>query len=613
MPYGPLRRGADVDDTWSSQGSWIGACRYSTGTRPGLRRRCARCLTRATSSLCWRRTPVSIIATISGKLCVGQTSNRQDHRRATTIAAAYRAWGWRVKRLEGDFAFILWDRREHLLVGARDLHGGRPLFFSQVGDQLVVGSCLTAMLAYPRIPRDINRAALACSLISAASTLVEETEFRAVSRVPAGCMVRWSPGRTPVVQRFAEAPQFERLDDVGPQEAAERLREVLGQAVRERLASSGVSSVWMSGGYDSPAIFALGRTNRGVGQELLPVSMSYPVGDKGREDELIERVAGHYGAPVEWVARASLPPLPDPAEWARRRDQCAAHPYENWNRALMAGTRRLGARIALSGNGGDQFFGVSGIFLGDLLRRGHWVSLWRELRALGFGPKGLRPLFHWAVKPNLPPYLLEVARRLRGGRHLKQHLQRSAPAWLGGGPALAADVQARQWKFSNRRPGESLASAEAAWYLHTSAGQQIVSLVGEFSLGGGVESRSPMYDGRVLDLMSRRPREDRYSMAENKRLLRQALAGLLPAEHLAPRSNRTGLPGGYLVDELPAVLPEWFDRLGSDMRLADLGLVQPRELRQSLDRYLRNPPWESSEGVAVFDVLSAEYWLRSHP
>jgi asparagine synthase (glutamine-hydrolysing) len=404
---------------------------------------------------------------------------------------------------------------------------------------------------------------------------------------------------------------FEQGDDADPEEAAARLREVLGRAVRERLAVRGTTTVWMSGGYDSPSVFALGRANRANGQEVVPVSMSYPLGDKGREDELIQKVADHFGAQVAWVRRQDVAGLPDPVEWAERRDEAVAHPYECWNRALVAGTRSVGARVALTGNGGDQFFGVSGIFLGDLVRTMRLPSLYRELRALGLRLRGLRELFHWAVKPNLPQPMLRFAAWIRGGRRLGMHLQRQVPSWLVANRAFLRALYDRQWQFRQRRPGESLASAEASWYLHTKHGQRIISIVGGLALADGVEVRSPMYDQRVLNLIARRPREDRYSNAENKRLLRRSLRGLLPPEHLAPRRNRTGLPGGYLAEALPKVLPAWLGRLGS-LWLADMGLVNPKELQQSLDQYLRNPVWESQIGVQVLQVVSVEYWIRRH-
>lgn len=604
-----LRRGRDHTASWSAEGSWIGACRYAWELEPDF--------------------AAGVIVHAEGQLVVAADASlyyRDDLRAALRsagveptgkspshlIAAAYRAWGPAgVARLEGDFAFVVWDRREQRLIGARDLHGSRPLFFAQLGERLVVASCLSAVAAHPGIPRELNLLAVAEDLFNVSSMVVEDTAFRAIKRVPAGCMLTWRPGSAPRLERFAAAPLFEQGDDADADEAAARLRAVLGRAAQERLAAAGPSSVWMSGGYDSPSVFALARTGCAAGQEVLPVSMSYPVGDKGREDELIQAVADHHGAPVTWVSRTDVPALPDPVEWAERRDEAKAHPYECWNLALVAGTRRLGSRIALNGNGGDQFFGVSGIFLGDLIRRGQLLVLFRELRALGFRARGLRAAFHWAVKPNVPPPLLRFAGWLRGGKRLRQHLQRAVPEWLAADPAFVADLYERQWQFHRRRPGESFASAEASWYLHTGSGQRIISTLGAFTVAHGVEPRSPMYDMRVLELMARRPREDRYALAENKRLLRRSLHSLLPAGHLAPRRDRTGLPGGYLAEALPRALPAWWARLGRSFVLADVGLVSPKALERTLDRYLRNPAWESQAGVDVFDVLSTEYWLRS--
>lgn len=604
-----LRRGRDKIETWAADGSRIGVCRYAWELDPDfadgvLVHADGQLVVVADASLYYRDDLIIALRSAG----VEPTGRSPSH----LIAAAYRAWGPAgVARLEGDFAFVLWDRREQRLIGARDLHGSRPLFFAPAGDHLVVASCLSAVAAHPGMSRDLNLLAIAEDLCSLSSVVVEDTAFRAIRRVPAGCLVQWQPCSTPQLRRFAEAPLFEQGDDADAEEAAARLRAVLGRAARERLAIAGRTSVWMSGGYDSPSVFALARTGRGAGQEVLPVSMSYPVGDRGREDELIQAVADHHGVPVTWVSRADIPPLPDPTEWAERRDDAIAHPYECWNLALVAGTRRLGSHIALNGNGGDQFFGASGIFLGDLLRRGHLIALFRELRALGLRLRGLRELFHWAVKPNLPRPLVRMVTRLRRGKRLRQHLQRAIPEWLAADPGFVADLYDRQWDFHRRRPGESFASAEASWYLHTGAGQRIISTLGAFALANGVESRSPMYDPRVLAMMARRPREDRYAHAENKRLLRRAMQGLLPAEHLAPRRNRTGLPGGYLAEVLPRALPAWLERLGGHLLLADVGLVNPVALRRTLDRYLRNPPWENQAGAEVFDVLSTEFWLRS--
>lgn len=602
-------RGAAYEGLWTESGNAVGVGRDAWELGPDfaageLLYESDRVVVAADASLYYRADLVQALAE-AGQQPV-------SHGPGALIAAAYLAWGDDcVSRCEGDFAFILWDRQRGRLLAARDLTGTRPLFFAESGSQLVLSSSLLAVARFPGVPQGLNRLAIAEVLISAASLSVTDTEYSAIRRVPAAHRLVWSPGGAPQLERFTAGPIFDRTRRADGQEAATELRVVLGRAVKERLAATGVTSVWMSGGYDSPSIFALGRAEADAGQSVLPVSMSYPEGDTGREDELITAVAEFNQTPVTWTAIADVPGHPDPLAWARRRDESFAHPFEPWNQALARGSRAAGSRIALSGNGGDQFFSVSPVFLSDLLRSGRWMALAQEARALGFRPRGYRELFHWAVQPNLPPFAHRLIARLRGGRALRPHLQTAFPEWFPSDPALVAQLRARQWHYDQRRPGEPMSSAESNWYLTTSFGQRVGCLVSTLAHAVGVEVRSPMYDRRVLALMAGRPREDRFGGGENKRLLRAAVQGLLPAEHLARRKRRTGLPGGYLVRALPPALTQAVEGLGSSFHLGDLGLVDPAKVKAACARYLANPRAESGLGPQVFEVLAVEYWLRA--
>lgn len=528
------------------------------------------------------------------------------------IAAAYRAWGADlVKALEGDFGFLVWDRRRRTLVAACDLAGTRPLFFATVGDRLILGSSMTAVAAHPAVPRDLNALTIAEDLINAGSTMVRETTFRAVERLPAGTRLVWQPGSGATVERFWEVPEFDQDDGTDFQEAAEQLRETLGAAVRERLARHSPTAVWTSGGYDSPAVYALAHRAAGT-HPVIPVSMSYPVGDSGREDELVEAVAKHLGVSIQWVRIGDVPSWRDGETWAGLRDQPFAHPYEQWSGALAGASRAAGARVALGGNGGDQFFSVSPVFLADLTRAGKLGELAREARALGLRPSAAKEFFHWAVQPALPASVLELARRLRGGRPLKPHLVTAVPDWMGMDASVQDAVWRRQWQYGLRRPNESFGSAEASWFLKTVFTTRVCASIVEIGLNAQLEARSPMFDRRVIEFMARRPRRDRFALCEGKRLLRQAMSGLLPDSHLAPRPRRTGLPKSYLSQVRRAAFPGWAETIGPDLRLAQLELVQSGRFHQSLSRYLGNPRWEGSLGSELFNVFSAEFWLRSH-
>jgi asparagine synthase (glutamine-hydrolysing) len=473
----------------------------------------------------------------------------------------------------------------------------------------VLASSLAALAGVPGVSRQLNQVAIAETIISAASFAVDETEFAAIRRLPAGHRLTWRAGEAPGVVRFAARPRFDQGSRADLREGGARLREALGAAVRERMAGQGTTTVWMSGGYDSPAIFALATRAVGAGQRARPVSMSYPVGDTGREDELIQSVADFQGAPVEWVRIGDVPGHQPMPEWAAARDESFAHHYEPWNRALSQGSRRAGGRIALSGNGGDQFFSVSPVFLADLLRSGRWFSLAREARALGFRPRGYRELFHWAVQPNLPAAVHRLIETVRG-RPLRPHLQAAFPDWFPADSGLRRRLRERQWNYGVRRAGERFTSAESNWYLDTSFGQRVGSLVSTIAHGEGVEVRSPMYDQRVLDLLATRSRAERFGGGENKQVLRAAVEGLLPAEHLARRRARTGLPGGYLVRALPQTLALAMDSLGARLRLAELGVLDPAGFRTAYVRYQRNPQRESNSGAQLFEILAVEHWLR---
>ena len=168
------------------------------------------------------------------------------------------------------------------------------------------------------------------------------------------------------------------------------------------MADRGTTALWLSGGWDSSSLLAcsqraLGR--RASARELALVSMSYPVGDLGREDEAILSVAQRYGAPVNWCQSRGCAALP-----ARRRDGgVAARPARSlmpsrcgvarWARALA----HVGARVVLTGTGGDELFAGSNIYLADLLRRGAWGTLaldWYRIRGRtlnGFRERVLHP------------------------------------------------------------------------------------------------------------------------------------------------------------------------------------------------------------------------------
>ena len=532
---------------------------------------------------------------------------------AALLAAAYQAWGDRAAgRLEGDFAFVVLDRVRRRVVAARDPIGRRALHFAHAGGRLVVASTPDAVVARLPGPRRLNLAHLA----GRAAGLLEawDSAYEGVAPLPAGHTLvaelrADGTAGVPELRRQWMAPTFEQPGEPFAA-AADRLRALLERAVAERLDPAAPTAVWLSGGYDSTAVYGAGQAALRAGSPggpVLAVSMSYPPGDAGREDELIEAAARFWGGGVEWRQVDDAPLFGDAAEGARRRAGPFAHAFEQWMATLARAAVDVGARVVLDGSGGDQLFQVSPVFLADLVRSGRWRAARDQWRAMGLGGAGWRRFARAGVLPLLPDGALRLAGLLRGGRSIRGVRAGIVPAWIR--PERRGELMARLELRLPRRRGESESARESRWYFETSYSAAVFAEQRAIARRAGVEVRSPLLDRRIVELAATRPREERAGGGETKRLLRQASRGLLPEGLLATRRSRTGTTSHYyrraLLRELPAVAASVLE--GSV--LAALDVLEPTAFRSAVERYRRGG--DAELGAALFATAQAEFWIRA--
>lgn len=534
---------------------------------------------------------------------------------AAWIARALSAWGVDApEHIEGDFAFIAWDAVDQLLVGARDHAGGHPLFVASRGSGVAVGSSLRTLHVVPGVASGINLAAVAEDASNGDLADPRETAFDAIERVPAGHRLTWRDEGRPRIERWYHPPQFERDTHATPfEEAAEELRGLLARAVRERVDGERRTAVTLSGGYDSTAIFGAGNyalEREGSAMRLAAVSVSHPPGDPGREDEWITATASRWGVTPSWVDSERVPLIGDIDRRAAMRDEPLVHPYELWNEALADACRGAGARVALYGVGGDAWFSGTSFFLADLLRRGQLLTLRREWREHA-GGGGLYKFFKLAVQPNLPSAALQLMTRLRGGRRFTPVSYRELPGWLRRDFVAAHGMEERRNPPLVRRPGESYFAAEHTWYQRGAFPERVHALLTAINASRGVEMRSPLVDRRVIEFASHRPRWESVSRGANKHLLRSAVQGLVPANVLAPRPQRTGLPVRYLERSADAYLPVLEESITAGMLLAQFGMVDPMRLLDQVKRYTSSESGGLDELVSLIYLVHTERWLRS--
>ncbi len=526
------------------------------------------------------------------------------------VALAARTWGMRFARqLEGDYALVVYDKRRRAVMLARDFAGKRTLAWARTSDGgFVFASSPRAVWRHPGVASDLDLDVLA----AAASGLMahgERTAFAGVRMVPAGATVFLDEaGRTSVVDQWEPPPFSDGGDGTTEEKAAATLRDLLERATAERLPQHGVAVTWMSGGMDSTSVFAAGHAAlegaRRDEPRLLPVSLSYPQGDRGRENELIEAIGERWRTPVSWVDVDAVPLLGDLERRTVVRDDPMAHAFEAQQRALAVASRAVGARVVLEGYGGDQLFHSSSAILADLVLTGRWLRVadtWR--RKADRSPRAFARLCASALLTNSA---LDWLGSVRGHR-VRGFWDGYIAAWMLPRASLNRDARPQLERY----PAESVAAFEQRLLLTNPFMARVAGWNQAIGLDEGVQLRSPLYDTRVIEFAATRPLSDRNDRGVTKNLLRRSMRGLLPDSVLAPKARKMGVPADYFSRQFKAAVERWLRPVlappSGRLHLGDMGLVDTVQLAKMVDGYAETG--NDVLGSQLMATFQVEYWL----
>jgi asparagine synthase (glutamine-hydrolysing) len=469
------------------------------------------------------------------------------HSDTEVLVHAYEQWGAAfVERLRGMFAVAIWDSRERRLLLARDRHGIKPLYWSAERGALSFASELKALVRQPgfsgEVDLDALEAYLAFNSIPAPLTI-----YRGVRKLPPGHLLEWRDGAQPEVRRFAlDRPRpADRLRAESEDELADELRDRLRDSVRAHLVSDVPVGVLLSGGIDSSALVALASTESG--ERISTFSIGF---EERSFDELgrARLVAERYGTDHhELVLR------PDAVELLPEIVDAFDEPFADSSALPTFLVSRLAAskvKVALSGEGGDELFGGYYTYVADLLapRFGRLAAALRPLvdrlpsssGKVSFDYKAKR----FARGAALPP--LE--------RHLawKEVFSDDARAelLLPSRRGRLDPLEVYRERFAQTEGAELLArlqDVDIAIYLV----DDLLVKTDRASMAHSLEARVPFLDRVVLDLALSLPTRTKVRWFSKKRLLRRAVAPLLPREIVRARKQGFSIPAAaWLRGEL---------------------------------------------------------------
>ena len=211
----------------------------------------------------------------------------RTHSDTEAIVHAYEEWGPDcAKRLRGMFAFAIWDEKKQRLTLVRDRLGIKPIYYSQLGGDLVFGSEVKSLLAVPQVDGAVDDDALSAYL-ALRYVPAPLTMFRGVKKLPPASILTWQNGRISI-DRYWDLADVATLDDAPPTEAAAtaELRERVDYVTKLRLMSEVPVGAFLSGGLDSTIITAAMLRAADARGALKTFSVGYAEDDTQSEDEL---------------------------------------------------------------------------------------------------------------------------------------------------------------------------------------------------------------------------------------------------------------------------------------------------------------------------------------
>jgi asparagine synthase (glutamine-hydrolysing) len=525
-----------------------------------------------------------------------------------TVLAAHARWGLdAVDRLDGMFAYAVWDSGSSELFLVRDRLGIKPLFYLDGGEMLFFASEPKALLSLPQLNRTPDPAAileyfLHGSAFAAGYVTGERSFFESIRALPPGHVLRWAPGRLRI-HRF-----WSPLQELGPTLATKELAEKeIAEAVRESVQSMLMGEVpvgtALSGGLDSSLLTA--EAARAT-DRLTSACITY-------DPHFADPDARHATLLSQWLNReqtgchhleytyisgdrylAALDEMVqafDEPHWELR--QLAM--FENY-RTLA----RAGQTVVLTGEGADElFFGYYHKFPGFkfpvLSSPEDFARFWRQrvpwVQAL------MAPAFRAKrVSTDLADHLID--------RAVRSYLE---PCWS----ATQSQLRAVQ-----------------CWYLQTFL-PWLLMVNDRCSMAHGVEGRFPYLSRQMVALALRIPQE--WNIAEDglmreKVCLRQAARDRLPVEIWRDRA-KSPLPvpiaahyheciATRLASEMAQASPEvweWLDRNAVEKMVADF-TVLARTMRRSegetLTAYIPLGRPLQVRTAHLFAVLSFLRWYQ---
>ncbi len=512
-----------------------------------------------------------------------------------------------LDRLNGDFAFAIYDKRARRLTLARDRMGVRPLYYTWHKGTIVFGSEAKALLAFPGIDAAMDIEALD-QIFTLWAPIAPQTAFKGIFELPPGHVMSVANGRATTRAWWSlDYPDAAETDARNEDAVANELLALLDDATRIRLRADVPVGSYLSGGLDSSIVSALAA--RHVGDRLRTFSVTF---DSAEHDESafqaeMVRALGTEHTSIatsgDDIARA-FPGVVQAAE--RPILRTAPAPLLR----LSKHVHDAGYKVVLTGEGSDEIFAGYDIFREARVRRFVAKNPLSRLR-----PHLFRRLYHYlpgiqsqsaeylaaffgAGSDTLDDPLFSHRPRFRATAQTKLFYSEDLRSQLKGYDATAALAEILPERFAKWHPLHQAQYLETRFllpgYILSSQGDRV-------SMANAVEGRFPFLDHRLVEFASRIPTEMKLKGLNEKQILKRAAAGLIPASIADRQKQPYRAPDSISFRNAAYV---------EDVLATPTGLFNPIAVQKLAHKARSGTMSGFRDNAAFVGILSTQMWHR---
>jgi|LWDU01.1.fsa_nt_gi asparagine synthase (glutamine-hydrolysing) len=519
---------------------------------------------------------------------------QQGHKFSTNsdvevLVHLYEEYGYEcIERLNGMFAFILYDQKNKKVWIARDRLGIKPLFYYHENNQLVVGSDLSSVNSIVR--QEIDKYSMILYL-GHSYVPAPRTIYMNISKLMPGEQINIE-NNTIKISKYWDIDNYPE-ESIEKKEAVGLLREALDESIKLQTRSDVPVGLFLSGGVDSSAVAALTKEVRA---ECQFHTFTVDFADKGSEDsKYAEEISKEINSIHHIIKVTESDQINALSRLMSKMDEPVSDSAIVPTYIIAEKAKELGVKVMLTGAGGDEIFGGYPRHFNGKFGSAEWLSsLPKLIKKILFIPFYLiNKSLYWRLSCPQNNFIYSIS---GVNVELLKQSTKNPDYYV----SLLSDFL-KDFKLSLSKNSYDKMKLDFKNYLHNN----ILSITDKATMAASVEGRVPLLDHNLVELSFKIPEKLNLLDGAEKGLFKESVKDLIPRGIIERKKDGFGAPVYSWIEQ-------WKEAIGIELSINITPELEEVIDIQVVQKWLDNDKLRSRSAETLYALYLLNYWIREH-